>query len=104
MENENPSSGGFRLSISEGSICKESGCMTNKIYQLRAGDGLALISAQDLAFLGLDAGESIGEAQLRRRIEQLPDRSLREAIHAMLDQEEPGVIALVQRYPPSATP
>jgi len=71
--------------------------MANRIYQLRAGAGLALISAQDLACLELAPGDSIGEALLRRRIDQLPERSLREAIHAMLDQEETGVIVHVQR-------
>jgi hypothetical protein len=76
--------------------------MANRIYQLRAGAGLALISAQDLACLELASGASIGEALLRRRIDQLPDRSLREAIHAMLDQEETGVIVSVQSYGESA--
>jgi hypothetical protein len=62
--------------------------MTEQAYQLRGEHGSVILSASDLAALALAVGDVIGERELRRRADQLQQRSLAGAIHAMLDQEE----------------
>ena len=69
---------------------------TEPLYQLRAVDGWMLISASDVAALGLIDGAVIDERGLRGRLARLGNRSIAEAIHALLDQEEPGFVISVQ--------
>jgi hypothetical protein len=68
------------------------------MYQLRAGDGWMLVRASDVLALDLVSGIEIDERSLRRRLERLAHSSVAQAIHAMLDQEEPGVIITVQPW------
>jgi hypothetical protein len=75
--------------------------MSTDIYQLHVADSSVFLSATDLAELALQVDDVIDERALRQRIARLSDRSLAEAIHAMLDQEEPGVRVQVRgRHPP----
>ena len=74
--------------------------MTEPIYQLRAVDGWMLITANDVSTLGLVSGTEIDERSLRRRLDRLADSSLAQALHAMLDQEEPGVIVTIEPWKP----
>ena len=73
--------------------------MTGRRYQLCAHDGRMPLSEDGLRALGLAPGVSIGERELRSRADRLPSRSLREALHAMLDQEQPGVELVVRPWP-----
>jgi hypothetical protein len=70
--------------------------MSERLYQLRAGDGWMLISAHDLTALDLVDGAVIDERSLRQRLDRLGNRSVAQAIHAMLDQEEPGVVIIAK--------
>jgi hypothetical protein len=73
--------------------------MREQAYQLCGEQGSVVVLAADLANLALVVGDSIGERDLRRRADQLANRSLAGAIHAMLDQEESRVIIVVQPWP-----
>jgi hypothetical protein len=72
--------------------------MSEPMYKLRAVDGWMLITASDISALDLVSGMAIDERDLRRRLNRLANLSVAQAIHAMLDQEEPGVIITVQPW------
>ena len=72
--------------------------MSEPMYQLRAVDGWMLITASDAWALDLVSGIEIDERSLRRRLNRLANSSLAQAIHAMLDQEEPGVVITIQPW------
>jgi hypothetical protein len=72
--------------------------MSADIYQLHVADSSVFLSATDLVELALQVDNVIDERELRRRSARLTNRSLAEAIHAMLDQEEPRVRVQVRRW------
>lgn len=61
-------------------------------YQLRTQHAALPLNEAELAELGLQQGTAIRERDLHIRA----NRSTREAIHAMLDQEEPDVLITVE--------
>jgi hypothetical protein len=73
--------------------------MRSPAYQLRGEDASVIVPEADLAALALAVGQTIGERELRRRASYLPNQSLAQAIHAMLDQEEPSAMFRVLQWP-----
>jgi hypothetical protein len=68
------------------------------MYRLCGENGYVIVSMSDLAVLALENSIAVEEQVLRVRIQILTNCSLREAIHAMLDQEEPRTVISVQPW------
>jgi hypothetical protein len=68
------------------------------MYRLCGENGYVIVSMSDLAVLALESSIAVEEQVLRVRIQILTNCSLREAIHAMLDQEEPRTVISVQPW------